>query len=101
MTKCNYKTQIGNVLWLPDKLENVNANEIYERSLHKFWLGIFRIKLLFLGHKTQGFCFYYIWNIWSKSNKLMWEILDISNYDNFHDGDFSHPQKYLGKNFKT
>jgi hypothetical protein len=38
------------------------------------------------GHKTQGFCFYYLPNIKSKWNKFKWKILDNSNFDNFHGG---------------
>ncbi len=35
--------------------------------------------------------FFYLPNIESKWNKFKWEILNNSNYDNFHDGgDFSH-----------
>jgi hypothetical protein len=55
-----------------------------------------------LNTKTQGLCFCYLSTIKSKWNKFKWEILDNSNYDNFHgSGDFSHTSvimhKYLGK----
>ncbi len=64
--------------------------------------GIFTVKVTFFDHVTQGFVFVIFHNIKSKWNKFKWEILDNSNYDNFHgDGDFSHEyvimHKYFGK----
>jgi len=64
--------------------------------------GIFTIKVPFFDHMIQGFCFCYLPNIECKWNKFKWEILDNSNYDNFHGGgDFSHAyvimHKYFGK----
>jgi hypothetical protein len=47
----------------------------------------------------QGLCLYYLANIESKWNEFKWEILNNSNYDNFHGGgDFSHA--YIGKKQK-
>ncbi len=65
-------------------------------------MGIFTIKVPCFEHKTQGHCFCYPPIIESKWNKFKWEILDNSNYDNFHGSDdFSHAyvimHKYLGK----
>ncbi len=67
--------------------------------------GIFTIRVPFVDHKIQALCFCYFPNIESKWNKLKWEILDNSNYDNFHGGgDFSHAfvimHKYFGKKSK-
>jgi hypothetical protein len=64
--------------------------------------GIFTIKAPHFDHMIQGLCFCYLPNIESKWNKFKWEILDNSNYDNFHvGGDFSHAYvimyKYFGK----
>jgi hypothetical protein len=68
-------------------------------------MGIFTNRVPFFDHKTQGLCFHYLPNIKFKWNKFKWEILDKSNYDNFHGGDdFSHAfvimHKYFGKNPK-
>jgi hypothetical protein len=64
--------------------------------------GIFTIKVPLFGHMTEGLCFCYLPNIKSNWNKFKWEILDNSNYDNFHGGgDFSHAyaimHPYFGK----
>jgi hypothetical protein len=65
-------------------------------------MSIFIIRVPLFGHKTQGLCFCYLPNTEFKLNKFKWEILDNSNYDNFHGGgDFSHAyvimHKYFGK----
>jgi hypothetical protein len=71
-----------------------------------FIKGTFTIKIPLFGCMIQGFCFYYLPNIKFKWNKFKWEILDNSNYDNFHGGgDFSHVyvimHKYFGKKTKN
>ncbi len=63
-------------------------------------MGIFTIKVPFFDHSTQGLCFYYLLNIDYKWNKFKWEVLDSSNYDNFHGGnDFSHAYVIMHKYF--
>jgi len=62
--------------------------------------GIFTIKVPFFGHRIQGLCFCYLPNIESKCNKFKWEIMNNSNYDNFHDGgDFLHAYVIMFKYF--
>jgi hypothetical protein len=67
--------------------------------------GHFTIKVPLFDHRTQGLCFCFLSNIKYKWNKFKWEILDNSNYNNFHgSGDFSHAyvdmHKYFGKKLK-
>jgi hypothetical protein len=51
-------------------------------------------------NKTQGLCFCYLPNIKSKWDKFKWEIVNNSNYDNFHNGgDFSHVYVIMHKYF--
>jgi hypothetical protein len=57
----------------------------------KCLLGIFTIRVPFLGHKYQGICFCYLPNIESTWNKFKYENLHKSNCDNsYSNGDFSH-----------
>jgi len=56
---------------------------------------MFTIKVPLFGHRTQGLYFYYFSNIKSTQN-----ILNNSNYDNFHGGgDFSHAYVIMHKYF--
>ncbi len=61
------------------------------------------VKVHLFGHKIQiWICFYYLPNIESTWNKFKWNMLNNSNYNNFHGGDdFSHAyvimHKYFGK----
>ncbi len=68
----------------------------------KIGLGIFKIRVSLFCHKIQGLCFCYLLNTKSKWNKFKWEILDNSNYDNFHGGGgggFSHLYVIMHKYF--
>jgi len=68
-------------------------------------IGHIQIMVPLFHHGIQGFYFCYLPNTISKWNKFKWEILDNSNYNNFHGGDsFSHVyviiHKYFVKNPK-
>jgi hypothetical protein len=61
-------------------------------------LGVFTMRVPFFDHRTQGLCFCYLPNI--ELNKTKWDVLDNSNYDNFHGGgDFSHVYVIMHKYF--
>jgi hypothetical protein len=82
-------TIISSVNW-----ENVrvgkNKMQFFFKKMMALW-SIFTIKVPFFDHKIQGFCFCYLPNTESKSNKFKQKIFNNSNYDNFHGGgDFSH-----------
>jgi hypothetical protein len=50
-------------------------------------MGISTIKVHhFFATRLKDFVFCYLPNTKSKWNKFKWEILDNSNYDNFHGG---------------
>jgi len=56
------------------------------------------MRVPFFDHTIQGLCFCYFPNI--ELNRTKWDILDNSNYDNFHGGgDFSHVYVIMHKYF--